>query len=57
MVRVHDVDILERKRLGLEEEEVHNACCDKVAAEEDETKCVANTVIGIWCEETDQEVS
>ena len=57
VVRVHNVDILERQTLGLEKEEVDDGCCGKVAAEEDETKGVSDTVIGIRREETNQEVT
>jgi hypothetical protein len=56
-VRVHDVDVLKRQRLGLEDEEVNDSRCDEVAGEENETEGVSDTVIGVRCEETDQEVA
>lgn len=57
VVRVHDIDVLERQRLRFEKEEVDDACGYEVAAEEDKTEGITDTVVGVRGEETDQEVT
>lgn len=54
---VHIVDALEGQRLGLKDEKVDYGRGDKVAAEEDEAESVADTVVGIRCQKTDQKVA
>lgn len=56
LVLVHDIDLLESKRLGLVEEEVgHDTGC-QVGAEEHETEAIADAIGCVGSEETDHEV-
>ena len=54
---VHGVHVLERQRLGLVHEEVHDGRSGEVAAEEDEAEGVADAVVGEGGEESDEEVA
>lgn len=56
-VHVHVVDALERQSLALEDEEVDHSSGEKVASEQDESKGVADSSIGVGCQETDHEVT
>jgi hypothetical protein len=56
-VGVHNFDRLERQRPGFEEEEVDDRCCDEVACEENESKGVADAIVGVGREEPNQEVT
>lgn len=54
---VHDVDLLERKRFGLVQEEVDHDAGGQVGAAEDEAEAVADAVGGVGGEETNHEVA
>ena len=54
---VHDIDLLESKRLGLVQEEVDHEAGGQVGAAEYEAEAVADAVGGVWGEETDHEVA
>lgn len=56
-IHVHVVDALESQSLCFEDEEVDHSSCEKVASEENESKGVANSSIGVRCQETDHEVT
>merc|ERR1712098_369254 len=54
---VHLVDILEGQGLSLEQEEIRQERGSSVTAEEDVTESVADTIVGVWGQETNQEVT
>jgi len=56
-IRVHDINALKRKVPGLEQKEIYDPRCDEVAGEEDEAEGVSDAVVGVGCEETNQEVA
>lgn len=50
-------DVLEGQGLGLEQEEIRQDRGSSVTAEEDVTESVADTVVGVRGQETNQEVA
>jgi hypothetical protein len=54
---VHDVDLLQRKGLGLVQEEVDHDTSGQVGAAENEPEAVADSIGGIRGEEADHEVA